>query len=88
MAKLFLDEDELIQLQNRYKKGGEGHGHFKVYLAEVMWEYFREFREKRHYYEANQDEVREILKNGAIKASQVAMTMIEKIRSVTGIKYY
>ena len=88
MAKLFLDEDELIQLQNRYKKGGEGHGHFKVYLAEVMWEYFREFREKRYYYEANQDEVREILKNGAIKASQVAMTMIEKIRSVTGIKYY
>ena len=88
MAKLFLDEDELIQLQNRYKKGGEGHGHFKVYLAEVTWEYFREFREKRYYYEANQDEVREILKNGAIKASQVAMPMIEKIRSVTGIKYY
>jgi tryptophanyl-tRNA synthetase len=87
MAKLFLDEDELIQLQNRYKKGGEGHGHFKIYLAEVMWEYFREFREKRYYYEANQDEVREILKNGAIKASQVAMPMIEKIRSVTGIKY-
>ena len=87
MAKLFLDEDELIQLQNRYKKGGEGHGHFKVYLAEVMWEYFREFREKRYYYEANQDEVREILKNGAIKASQVAMPMIEKIRSVTGLRY-
>ena len=46
MAKLFLDEDELIQLQNRYKKGGEGHGHFKVYLAEVMWEYFRELEKK------------------------------------------
>jgi len=87
MAKLFLAEVELIELQNRYKKGGEGHGHFKIYLAEVMWEYFREFREKREYYEKNQDEVRAILKDGASKASQIAKPMIEKIRSITGIRY-
>ena len=87
MAKLFLDENELIELQNRYKKGGEGHGHFKLYLADVMWEYFSDFRQKREYYENNQDEVREILKDGAKKASDIAMPMIEKIRSVTGIRY-
>lgn len=87
MAKLFLQEDELLALQDRYKKGGEGHGHFKVYLAEVIWEYFREFREKREYYENNQDEVREILKNGANKARAVALPIIEKIRTATGISY-
>ena len=87
MAKLFLDENELIELQNRYKKGGEGHGHFKLYLADVMWEYFGDFRQKREYYENNQDEVREILKTGALKATEIAMPMIEKIRSVTGVKY-
>jgi tryptophanyl-tRNA synthetase len=87
MAKLFLEGDNLIELQERYKKGGEGHGHFKIYLGEVMWEYFREFREKREYYEKNQDEVREILKVGADKARAEAMPMIEKIRSVTGIAY-
>jgi tryptophanyl-tRNA synthetase len=87
MAKLFLDGANLITLQDRYKKGGEGHGHFKIYLGEVMWEYFREFREKREYYEKNQDEVREILNMGALKAREVAMPMIEKIRSVTGISY-
>ncbi|OHE11187.1 MAG: tryptophan--tRNA ligase, partial [Sulfurimonas sp. RIFOXYC2_FULL_36_7] len=38
MAKLFLEGDNLLALQERYKSGGEGHGHFKVYLAEVMWE--------------------------------------------------
>ncbi len=87
MAKLFLNEDEQQVLQKRYSKGGEGHGHFKVYLAEVMWEYFREFREKRAYYEKNQKEVREILIMGANKAKESAMPMIEKIRSLTGIKY-
>ncbi|RUM62605.1 MAG: tryptophan--tRNA ligase [Sulfurimonas sp.] len=87
MAKLFLEGDELTDLQNRYKAGGEGHGHFKVYLAEVMWEYFREFREKREYYANKQLEVREILDMGADKARATAMPMIERIREVTGISY-
>jgi tryptophanyl-tRNA synthetase len=87
MAKLFLDDDECKELQERYKKGGEGHGHFKIYLAEVIWEYFRDFREKRDYYQKHQDEVREILKMGANKARESALPMIEAIRSATGIHY-
>jgi tryptophanyl-tRNA synthetase len=87
MAKLFLEGDNLIALQNRYKAGGEGHGHFKIYLAEVMWEYFREYREKREYFVNNQDEVRDILNNGAKKARETAMPIIEKIRTATGITY-
>ncbi|MDA7816994.1 tryptophan--tRNA ligase [Sulfurimonas sp.] len=87
MAKLFLEGENLIALQDRYKAGGEGHGHFKVYLAEVMWEYFKEYREKREYFENNQDEVREILKLGAKRATEVAMPTIEKIRTATGLNY-
>ncbi len=87
MAKLFLNNDELLELQNRYTRGGEGHGHFKLYLAEVMWEYFKPYREKREYYLNNQDEVREILQSGAKKAKEVALPMIERIRSITGVKY-
>ena len=87
MAKLFLNESELLDLQNRYTKGGEGHGHFKLYLADVMWEYYKPYREQREYYLNNQGEVREILKMGADKARAKAAPMMEKIRSVTGIKY-
>ena len=87
MAKLFLDERELIELQDRYSRGGEGHGHFKLYLADVMWEYFREFREKRDYYNSNQNEVRKILNQGATKARNIATPMMEKIRTATGIRY-
>jgi tryptophanyl-tRNA synthetase len=87
LAKLFLNEIELVELQDRYTRGGEGHGHFKLYLGDVMWEYFRDFREKRAYYHSNQDEVREILNLGAKKARNVALPLIEKIREVTGTKY-
>lgn len=87
IAKLFLNERELVELQNRYTQGGEGHGHFKLYLADVIWEYFRDFREKRAYYHAHQDEVKDILNEGATKARAVATPLIEKIREVTGIRY-
>jgi len=87
MAKLFLDEDECVELQERYKRGGEGHGHFKLYLHDVIWEYFRPYREKKEYFEAHQDEVRDILNAGALKAQNIASPLIEKVRTLTGIRY-
>ncbi len=87
IAKLFLNEEEQKELQERYERGGEGHGHFKLHLHDVIWEYFRPYREKREYFENNRDEVREILAFGASKARQVAMPIIEKVRQATGIRY-
>ena len=87
MAKLFLNEKECKELQERYKKGGEGHGHFKLYLHDIIWEYFKPYREKREYYATHQDEVRDILKLGAAKAQETVLPIIENIRTLTGIKY-
>jgi tryptophanyl-tRNA synthetase len=87
MAKLFLNESECLELQERYKKGGEGHGHFKLYLHDIIWEYFKPYRQKREYYLNHTDEVKEILDAGAKKASNVAQPMMETIRKVTGISY-
>ena len=87
IAKLFLEEKERLALQERYKKGGEGHGNFKLYLSEIIWEYYAPYRQKREYYAAHQDEVRDILTHGAIKAAEQAKAVIEKVRSVTGIAY-
>jgi tryptophanyl-tRNA synthetase len=52
-----------------------------------MWEYFGEFREKRNYFEANQNEVREVLNAGAKRAKETALPIIEEIRSLVGIRY-
>ncbi|MDD2357121.1 MAG: tryptophan--tRNA ligase [Thiovulaceae bacterium] len=87
IAKLFLEEKERIALQERYIKGGEGHGHFKLYLSEVIWEYYAPYRQKREYYATHQDEVRDILQSGAQKARNAAAEVIEKVRSAVGIAY-
>ena len=87
LAKLFLDRNGLEAFEERYRTPGEGYGHFKLYLHDVMWEYFRPYREKREYFENNQDEVREILKSGADKAREIAAQKMEIIRSKTGITY-
>jgi tryptophanyl-tRNA synthetase len=87
IAKLFLNDEECKALQTRYERGGEGHGHFKLYLAEVIWEHFRPYREKRAYYETHQDEVRDILTAGAAKARQASRAVIDQVRSATGVAY-
>ncbi|EJP74618.1 MULTISPECIES: tryptophan--tRNA ligase [Campylobacter] len=85
IAKLFLDEDGQKALQARYEKGGEGHGHFKAYLNELVWEYFKDAREKFEYYTNHFGEVKEILNEGAAKARIYALPLIEKVREKTGI---
>ncbi len=87
IAKLFLDKAGQKELQERYERGGEGHGHFKLYLHDVIWEYFKPYREKREYYESHKDEVREILTEGARKAKEAALPLIEKVRTKSGILY-
>ena len=85
LAKLFLDENGQEELADRYKKGGEGYGHFKMYLKELIWDYFEPARIKREYYLAHNDEVRDILNDGAKKARAIATKKIEVIKDKVGI---
>ncbi|MDR1460953.1 MAG: tryptophan--tRNA ligase [Campylobacteraceae bacterium] len=85
LAKLFLDKNAQEELAKRYQKGGEGHGHFKAYLKELVWDYFASHREKKDYYDKHQDEIIDILREGAYKAREIALPMIDKIRQSVGI---
>ena len=85
LCKLFLDKDGQKELQERYKKGGEGHGHFKMYLSELINEHFKDAIEKKEYYENHLDEVYDILSDGAKKANLIASEKIKIIREKVGI---
>jgi len=85
LASLFLNEEEKLDLQTRYKSGKEGYGHFKKYLKELIWEELGEAREKRTYYLDHMDEVNDILALGAKKASAIASAKMEKVRGVIGL---
>jgi len=85
MAALFLDAERKRELQERYKSGKEGYGHFKKYLKELIWEELGEAREKREYYLSHTDEVNDILAMGAKKAKTIADAKMEKVRAAIGL---
>ncbi|ASM37688.1 MAG: tryptophan--tRNA ligase [Campylobacter sputorum] len=85
IIKLFLDENAQKDLQSRYEKGGEGYGHFKMYLNDMVLEYFKEAREKYEHFLTHPDEVNYHLSVGADKAKEVAIETMEKVRKCVGI---
>ncbi|RBQ32542.1 tryptophan--tRNA ligase [Arcobacter sp. FW59] len=85
ISKLFMNEDELANLRQRYATPGEGYGHFKLTLLEKIEEYFKPYEEKREYYLNHKQEVREILEFGASKARKIAQNKMEKIRDIIGL---
>ncbi|CAA6801185.1 MAG: Tryptophanyl-tRNA synthetase (EC [uncultured Campylobacterales bacterium] len=87
ISKLFMNEDELELLRDRYRSGTEGYGHFKLSLLESITNYFEPFYEKREYYLKHTDDVRDILKSGATKASSIAKNKMNTIREQIGLIY-
>ena len=87
LCELFMNEEELKELQKRYETPGEGYGHFKLTLLEKINQYFAPFEEKRNYYLNHIDEVKDILNDGAKKARAFAKEKIEIVRSKVGLNY-
>lgn len=85
LSQLFMNKDELEDLKARYKRGGEGHGHFKMTLKEKIWDYFEEARTRRAYFQEHEDDVMDILNDGAKKAGAIAKEKMEKVRESVGI---
>lgn len=85
LASLFLDDNRRVELQNRYKTGEEGYGHFKKYLKELIWEEFAEARERREEYMNNPNIVKDILSDGAKKMQKIANDKMAIVREAVGI---
>ncbi|MBZ7960883.1 tryptophan--tRNA ligase [Campylobacter molothri] len=85
IAKLFLDDVGQENLRNRYLKGGEGYGHFKMYLNELVIDYFKEIREKYNELLNKPSYLKEILDFGASKARKVAQEKMQKIYTKIGL---
>ena len=85
LCKLFMNEDELKTLQQRYATPGEGYGHFKLTLLEKINEHFEPYAQKREELLNNPKKVNEILEYGASKARKIAAAKMEIIRDTVGL---
>ena len=85
MLKLVASPDELSEWNDKYRNGGTGYGTVKKRVVELMIDYFRPYRDKRQELQNNVDFVKEVLKDGAQRASAVAAETLEKVRKAAGL---
>lgn len=77
---------EVNILKKHYKSGGLGDVTIKNILNDVLQERLMPIRQKRLQY--TNEQVTNILKHGTLKARQVAMSTMERVRAAIGVKYF
>jgi len=87
ISKLFMSNDELLDLQKRYATPGEGYGHFKLTLLEKINSYFAPYEEKRNELLNHPTMVKDILSDGAKKARRIASEKMRVIKDAVGLSY-
>ncbi|MDD2699021.1 MAG: tryptophan--tRNA ligase [Arcobacteraceae bacterium] len=87
ISKLFMSNDELLDLQKRYATPGEGYGHFKLTLLDKINSYFEPYGQKREELLNNPEMVKDILSDGAKKARVIASEKMRVIKDAVGLSY-
>ena len=85
--KIFAPAERIAAIRDQYLNGGAGYGYVKLELVDILWEYFREAREKRENLVAEPGYLKEILAAGAEKARAHATKTIDLVRDRVGMKY-
>ena len=85
LYKLFVSPEKYQEMREKFIAGGYGYGHAKKELLEAILEYFGEARARREELEKNPDYVNEVLKNGALKAREIARKKITKAKEIVGL---
>lgn len=85
LIKLFADQDKREEIAGKYREGGFGYGHAKNELLGLINDYFGDARDRRKELKKNPDYIMDVLKEGGRKARERAESVMERVRSVTGI---
>ncbi|MDR1166029.1 MAG: tryptophan--tRNA ligase [Deltaproteobacteria bacterium] len=85
--RLFVDAEKEGELRERYLRPGLQYGEVKKELADIIWNYFEPYRERRESFSARPDDLRDILQKGAQKARAVAAETMDKVRDKVGLNY-
>ncbi|NIP37871.1 MAG: tryptophan--tRNA ligase [Candidatus Dadabacteria bacterium] len=77
--------EEVDDLKDRYRKGKVGDVEVKKKLSAAVNNILEPIREKRSYYEQRRDEVKDIIKQGTIKAKEHANVIMNEILDHIGM---
>ncbi len=87
LLKLFAAPEKLAEVRNLYINGGAAYGYLKQDLFELIRDCYAEARTRRKELRANEDWLRQILKQGAEKARAKAAVTLDLVRGRAGLRY-
>jgi tryptophanyl-tRNA synthetase len=83
----FAPPERVAEVRKLYIEGGAAYGTIKKELVGILWEFFKEAREKRARLDKDPQHIRNILTMGAEKARAIALDTIKTVRERVGISY-
>ena len=86
--KLFVNEDQVKELDDKYRNKPLKYSEIKKELFGMIWEYFAQARQERKKYENSPGDVINILKKGAGKARKIAGNTLQQILKAVGLNYF
>ena len=85
---LFANEDQVKELDEKYRNKPLKYSEIKKELFGMIWEYFAQARQERKKYENSPGDVINILKKGAGKARKIAGNTLQQILKAVGLNYF
>ena len=76
---------DVAAMEDSFRAGGKGYGHYKQQLFEALWETFRSAREKRAELAADPGYVDGVLREGAARARALARSVLDRVRAAAGL---
>ncbi len=86
LYSLIASKDEIVDMREKFLKGGTGYGDFKKQLFEKLWEYFAPMRERREEILGNKSYIDDVLARGAKRANEIADGVMERVRKAVGLR--
>ena len=85
LLRLLASDGDFAQIDASYRKGGEGYGVFKLRLLELFHATFDGARSRRTELEKDPGQVEEILRQGALRAREVASLQVSAVKKAVGL---
>jgi len=85
LFQLFASPDEVAEMKDSFRSGGQGYGHYKQQLFEAIRDHFAPMRERREELERDSAYVDGVLEAGAKRAREKAREVVDRVRSAVGM---
>ncbi|MEO0414691.1 MAG: tryptophan--tRNA ligase [Verrucomicrobiota bacterium] len=85
LYELFSTKEQVEEMKESFRAGGEGYGFYKQRVFEACRDYFAPMRERREEIAADTGYVDDVLADGAKRAREKGREVLDRIRSAVGM---